>query len=268
VLVGDPSGLNQVLLNLINNTIKFTDHGAVTIQVTSTTFTSTEVGLEIKVTDSGIGILPDVLYTIFDPFKQADESTTRKYGGTGLGLAISKQIIDLMGGSIIAESEPQVGSSFMVSLNLKNDQSVHEDNSIAPVYEDEEAKTEAKLLGDVLVVDDSEINCIIAQHMLEGFGLKVTTANDGQQALGQLQKHTFDLILMDCEMPVIDGYEASRTIRSMQLCEERTPIVALTADAFDENRRKCKEAGMDDFLSKPIMQDVLLDVLQRWIKPR
>jgi signal transduction histidine kinase/ActR/RegA family two-component response regulator len=267
IFIGDSIRLNQVLLNLINNAIKFTDHGSVTIQVIGTTLTPTHAGLEIRVKDSGIGISPDVLDTLFDSFKQADESTTRKYGGTGLGLAISKQIIDLMGGSIIAESEPQVGSTFIVALNLKYDADAPKNESVVNVDDDDEKiTTEAKLLGHILVVDDSDINRIIAQHMLEGFGLTVTTAVNGQEAVDQLNKNTFDLILMDCEMPIMDGYEASRTIRSMQSRQQRTPIIALTADAYDENRKKCKEAGMDDFLSKPIMEGSLLETLQRWIK--
>lgn len=264
--IGDPNRLNQVLLNLINNAIKFTDHGAVNIHVTGTQLTSTRTCLEIKVNDSGIGILPDVLETLFDPFKQADESTTRKYGGTGLGLAISKQIIDLMGGSISAQSEPQVGSSFIVLLTLKRDEILEQEESVVADYTEDAVTTAAKLLGHVLVVDDSEINRIIAQHMLEDFGLTVAIAENGQEALEQLQIQTFDLILMDCEMPIMDGYEASKKIRNMQSCKERTPIVALTADAFDENQKKCKEAGMDGFLSKPIMQSRLLGVAQRWIK--
>jgi signal transduction histidine kinase/CheY-like chemotaxis protein len=267
IFVGDSIRLNQVLLNLINNAIKFTDHGEVNIHITGIKLTSTRTQLEIKVNDSGIGILPDVLETLFDPFKQADESTTRKYGGTGLGLAISKQIIDLMGGSISARSEPLVGSSFIVLLTLKRDNSVDLEESSDNYADDAEATT-AILRGHVLVVDDNEINRIIAQHMLEDFGLTVAIAENGKEALAQLQKQQFDLILMDCEMPIMDGYEASRKIRAMQSLEERTPIVALTADAFDENRKKCKEAGMDCFLSKPIMQSVLLDVAQRWIKTR
>jgi signal transduction histidine kinase/CheY-like chemotaxis protein len=270
VFIGDPIRLNQVLLNLINNAIKFTDHGAVTVQVTATILTPTHAGLEIRVKDSGIGIYADVLETLFDSFKQADESTTRKYGGTGLGLAISKQIIDLMGGSISAESEPQVGTTFIVALNLEYDESGIKDESVVHFDEDEnkEITPEAKLSGHILVADDSDINRIIAQHMLEGFGLNVVTAANGQEAVEQLNKNTFDLILMDCEMPIMDGYEASRIIRSMQSRQQRTPIIALTADAFDENRKKCKEAGMDDFLSKPIMESVLLATLQRWIKRR
>jgi signal transduction histidine kinase/CheY-like chemotaxis protein len=274
VFIGDPIRLNQVLLNLINNAIKFTDHGAVNVQVTATILTPTHAGLEIRVNDSGIGISSDVLDTLFDSFKQADESTTRKYGGTGLGLAISKQIISLMGGSISAESKPHEGSTFIVALNLKYGESDPKEESVVHFDEDEdededdgeEITTEAKLSGHILVVDDSDINRIIAQHMLEGFGLTVATAANGQEAVEYAEKNTFDLILMDCEMPIMDGYEASRTIRSIQSRQRRTPIIALTADAFDENRKKCKEAGMDDFLSKPIMESVLLATLQRWIK--
>ncbi|MFT5713323.1 MAG: CheY-like chemotaxis protein, partial [Glaciecola sp.] len=238
------------------------------VQVNATILTPTHAGLEIRVQDSGIGISYDVLDTLFDSFKQADESTTRKYGGTGLGLAISKQIIDLMGGSIIAESKPQEGSTFIVALNLKYDEKAPKDESVVHFDEDEnnEPTTIAKLSGDILVADDSDINRIIAQHMLEGFGLNVVTAANGREAVEQAEKNTFDLILMDCEMPIMDGYEASRTIRSMQLGQQRTSIIALTADAFDENRKKCEEAGMDDFLSKPIMEKVLLATLQRWIK--
>jgi signal transduction histidine kinase/CheY-like chemotaxis protein len=272
VFIGDSIRLNQVLLNLTNNAIKFTEQGAVTIQIKGTTFTATHSGLEIKVKDSGIGILPDDLETLFDSFKQADESTTRKYGGTGLGLAICKQIINLMGGSISAQSEPQVGSTFIVSLNLKRDANDHQEESV--VHEDddkdkgegEELTTKTKLFGHVLVVDDSDINRIIVQYMLEGFGLTVATAENGQQALDQIQLQHFAMILMDCEMPIMDGYQASRTIRSIQSPEARTPIVALTANAYEENRKKCEAAGMDDFLSKPIMEDALLDILKKWMK--
>jgi signal transduction histidine kinase/ActR/RegA family two-component response regulator len=265
--IGDAIRLNQVLLNLTHNAIKFTDQGAVTIQITGTTLTPTHTGIEIRVKDSGIGISPDVLETLFDSFKQADESTTRKYGGTGLGLAISKQIIELMGGNISAQSELQIGSTFVVSLNLKRDEDNHEEVSVVEVDEDKATIPEAKLSGYILVVDDSDINRIIAQFMLEGFGLTVATAENGQQALEQFQKHTFDMILMDCEMPIMDGYEASRTIRDMQSGKARAPIVALTANAYQENRKKCEQAGMDDFLSKPIMEEALLDILKKWLKP-
>ncbi|MFT6909151.1 MAG: signal transduction histidine kinase/CheY-like chemotaxis protein [Oleiphilaceae bacterium] len=264
--IGDSIRLNQVLLNLINNAIKFTEQGTVTIQINSTTSTPTEVGLEIKVKDSGIGIEPDVLETLFDSFKQADESTTRKFGGTGLGLAISKQIIELMNGSISAQSKPQIGSTFTVSLNLKRDESNHKKELIVYDNEDREATTEVKLIGHILIVDDSDINRIIAQHMLEGFGLTVSNAENGQDALHQLQKNTFDLILMDCEMPIMDGYEATIAIRTIQSHKMRTPIVALTADAFEENRKKCEEAGMDDFLSKPIMEELLFKILKKWMR--
>nr|WP_297348648.1 response regulator [uncultured Glaciecola sp.] len=266
--IGDSIRLNQVLLNLINNAIKFTDHGAVTIQVKGKILTSTHAGLEIWVKDTGIGMSLDVLDTLFDSFKQADESTTRKYGGTGLGLSISKQIIDLMGGSIRAESKVQTGSTFIVALNLKYDESYPKEKSVVHLDEDktEEITTEAKLSGHILVVDDSDINRTISQHMLEGFGLTVATAVNGQEAVEHLEKDKFDLILMDCEMPIMDGYEASKTIRSMQSRQQRTPIIAFTADAYEENKKKCEEAGMDDFLSKPIIESLLLATLQRWMK--
>jgi signal transduction histidine kinase/ActR/RegA family two-component response regulator len=263
--IGDSIRLNQVLLNLTNNAIKFTEQGTVTMQIMGTTSTPTHAGLEIKVKDNGIGISSVVLETLFDSFKQADESTTRKYGGTGLGLAISKQIIDLMGGNIIAQSEPQVGSTFIISLHLKRDENSHQEESV--IYVDEETETETKLSGHIMVVDDSDINRIIAQYMAEGFGLTVSMAENGQQAVEKIQTHHFEMILMDCEMPIMDGYEASRTIRSLQSLEARTPIVAVTANAYEENRKKCKEAGMDDFLSKPIMEDALLEMLKKWMPP-
>jgi CheY-like chemotaxis protein len=263
--IGDSIRLNQVLLNLTNNAIKFTEQGTVTMQIMGTTSTPTHAGLEIKVKDNGIGISSVVLETLFDSFKQADESTTRKYGGTGLGLAISKQIIDLMGGNIIAQSEPQVGSTFIISLHLKRDEKSHQEESV--IYVDEETETETKLSGHIMVVDDSDINRIIAQYMAEGFGLTVSMAENGQQAVEKIQTHHFEMILMDCEMPIMDGYEASRTIRSLQSLEARTPIVAVTANAYEENRKKCKEAGMDDFLSKPIMEDALLEMLKKWMPP-
>ena len=264
--IGDPIRLKQVLLNLTNNAMKFTEQGKVIIQINGTTSTSTHTGIEIKIKDSGIGIAPDVLETLFDSFKQADESTTRKFGGTGLGLAISKQIIELMDGDISAKSKPEIGSTFIVSLYLKRDESDHEIKSIGYGNEDEETTTEVKMSGHILVVDDNDINRIIVQHMLEHFGFTVSNAENGQDTLDQLKKHTFDLILMDCEMPIMDGYEATRIIRSTQSYKERTPIVAITADAYEENQKKCQQAGMDDFLSKPIMEDVLLEIVKKWIK--
>ena len=131
--------------------------------------------------------------------------------------------------------------------------------------ENKEAITEIKLTGHILVVDDSDINRIIAQYMLEGLGFTVAIAENGQQAVEQIRAHTFSLVLMDCEMPIMDGYEASRAIRSMQPHEKRTPIIALTANAYEENRKKCEQAGMDDFLSKPIMEDALLSILKQWM---
>jgi signal transduction histidine kinase/CheY-like chemotaxis protein len=269
--IGDSIRLNQVLLNLTNNAIKFTEQGTVSIQINGTTSTSTHVGLEINIRDSGVGITPDVLETLFDSFKQADESTTRKFGGTGLGLAISKQIIELMNGSISAKSEPGIGSTFVVALDLKRDESDKSDNGMESAIhgnEYEETTTEVNISGHVLVVDDNNINRIIVQHMLENFGITVSNAENGQDALNQLKQHTFDLVLMDCEMPIMDGHEATRAIRSMQSHKKRTPIVALTADAYEKNRKKCEEAGMNDFLSKPIMEDVLLEMVKKWIKPK
>jgi CheY-like chemotaxis protein len=171
-----------------------------------------------------------------------------------------------MNGSISAQSKPQIGSTFTVSLNLKRDESNHKKELIVYDNEDREATTEVKLIGHILIVDDSDINRIIAQHMLEGFGLTVSNAENGQDALHQLQKNTFDLILMDCEMPIMDGYEATIAIRTIQSHKMRTPIVALTADAFEENRKKCEEAGMDDFLSKPIMEELLFKILKKWMR--
>jgi CheY-like chemotaxis protein len=155
-----------------------------------------------------------------------------------------------------------------VSLTLKRDANDNQEGSVAHDDEHKGVSTEVKLLGHVLVVDDSDINRIIVQYMLEGFGLTVATAENGQQALEQIQQQHFELILMDCEMPIMDGYQASRTIRSMPSPKAHTPIVALTANAYEENQKKCEEAGMDDFLSKPIMENTLLDILQKWMKHR
>jgi signal transduction histidine kinase/CheY-like chemotaxis protein len=322
--IGDPVRINQVLLNLTNNAIKFTDKGTITIQIkgktTPKTIKQSHTDIEISVKDSGIGIAPNDLETLFDSFKQADESTTRKYGGTGLGLTICKQITELMGGSIHAKSKLQIGSKFIILINLKHDKNdqpeelvvydnknnqqikavlhdddkdsqqikttLHDDDKNsqqvkatlhdgdknsqqvkATLHDDEnkEAITEIKLTGHILVVDDSDINRIIAQYMLEGLGFTVAIAENGQQAVEQIRAHTFSLVLMDCEMPIMDGYEASRAIRSMQPHEKRTPIIALTANAYEENRKKCEQAGMDDFLSKPIMEDALLSILKQWM---
>ncbi|MCB2019481.1 MAG: response regulator, partial [Burkholderiaceae bacterium] len=264
-VIGDAQRLKQVLLNLVGNAIKFTERGHVTLRLSPVATNSDRAGVTFEVVDSGIGIAPDAAQNLFQPFHQIDGTRNRRRGGTGLGLAISQRIVEAMGGRIEVRSGSGAGSRFSFTLELELDASpvpqVVLDSAMGGL-EDAGA-----LSGTVLLVEDNPVNLLIAHEMLESLGLDVVEAEDGQQALDLIGAHPFDLVLMDCQMPVLDGYAAARQIRAREakFGLPRLPIVALTANAFDDDTRLAIDAGMDDHLAKPYTRARLREMLMRWL---
>ena len=264
-LLGDPLHLAQILVNLIGNALKFTASGSVSVYVRRLAADSDAcVRLEFDVQDTGIGMSAEQQRNLFQAFSQADTSITRKFGGTGLGLAISKHLTELMGGDIWVSSQPRVGSTFSFTVNLRPGRQpaavVHAASHRPPVVDD-------NLLAGlrVLLVDDLPTNCLIAGEILEAFGATVDTAENGVQALRKLLDDQIpcDVVLMDIQMPEMDGLEATRRLRAT-LRGARLPIIAMTAHALDSERERCRAAGMDDFIAKPIDPEFLQQKLLRW----
>ena len=276
---GDPARLRQVLLNLASNAVKFTDRGCVRIAVSL----PDAEHLRIAVTDSGIGITSEQLDKLFRRFTQADSSTTRRYGGTGLGLAISKHLVELMGGQIGAESNGGNGSTFWFVLPLApaaRSTLDSEDALVAELLADEGAEEATPppappvLTGGregtrVLLVEDNLVNQQVATHMLRKMGCEVDLAQQGREALMRLGSASYDLVLMDCQMPEMDGFEATRAIRdrSSAVLNHDVYVIAMTANAFAEDRARCLGAGMNDFLAKPVSQQALGEMLTKWLGP-
>jgi signal transduction histidine kinase/DNA-binding response OmpR family regulator len=262
-LVGDHGRLRQVLTNLVGNAIKFCKQGEISVDVRLDSRGRDDVMLHIRVTDTGIGIAEDACQRIFNQFEQADSSTTRKFGGTGLGLAICKKLVELMDGKIWVESRLGVGSCFHFTarFQLGNEELLLIDN---------DDTSNSNLLRqtplDILVVDDVEINRVLVQAMLEPFGHRITCAEDGRKALEIVTSKRFDIVLMDVQMPEMDGLQAARAIREFENAMDRSahvPIVAMTAFAGNEDRQVCITAGMDDYLTKPIKLSKLVQQLNK-----
>ncbi len=285
-LLGDPLRLGQVLLNLVQNAIKFTERGEVVVNITTVQSADNKiitdkhqfgeqadnhVTLHFGVSDTGIGIEPEKLDRLFEPFIQADNSISRQYGGTGLGLSISFQLVALMGGQLKVESQPGKGSIFSFSLVFEKQQilpledQLQSNNKPGKESIKELRKSVQRLKGKVLLVEDNKINQQVAQELLEGYGLLVVIADNGKQALELASSTDFDLILMDVQMPVMDGLEATRQLRQIK-SYQYTPVIAMTAHAMDGDREACLQAGMNDYLSKPIDPNVLLHVLSNWLE--
>jgi signal transduction histidine kinase/CheY-like chemotaxis protein len=267
LLVGDSGRIRQILINLVGNGIKFTESGSVRITVKQTGDTAGDpnqkksVGLRFSVIDTGRGITAEDQSRLFQAFNQLDNSTKRVHEGTGLGLAICKRLAELMGGSMHLSSELGVGSQFWFQLELE----VVPQALIVSVRSELEApRPKAALTGRVLVVDDNGVNRRVASKMLESFGLVTVVAENGSEALSAVRSSHFDLVLMDCHMPVMDGFEAARAISS-ELGEGRPPIVALTASALPEDVARCLQSGMSAHLSKPISKAALEATLQRYL---
>ena len=257
-VVGDPLRLRQILVNYLGNAVKFTEKGRVTLNIMISKKQAGIVKLRFEVQDTGIGINDEQKSAVFDSFVQADSLTTRKYGGTGLGLAISKQLAKMMGGDAGVDSELGKGSTFWFTTALKIGDSKDLKTDVS------ESLTKLRENARVLLVEDNEINQEVAKDILEQLGLSVDTAFNGRVACRKVEANQYDLILMDMQMPIMDGLEATGKIRNLPN-GERVPIVALTANAFDKDRRRCFKAGMNGFISKPFEPDQLHAVLSRWI---
>jgi len=262
----DPQRLRQILTNLVNNAIKFTTKGGITLNATARL---DEDGisprLEISVIDTGIGITPEEQQRVFEAFAQVDDGMNRAAGGVGLGLAISRDLARLMDGDLHCTSTPGVGTTFRLRLPLRVPPKASEPQ---PGQDTQEGKTAfTRFNGHVLVVEDSPTNREVATMTLQELGLECDVAEDGLEAIERMRERRYSLVLMDCQMPVMDGYDATRELRRLEeaLCWPRTPVIALTANAVAGNESRCFGAGMDDFISKPFEIERLISVLKRYL---
>lgn len=263
-LSGDPTRIAQVLTNLADNAVKFTKAGYVRVRCALLHRSSTSAQIQFIVTDSGIGIPQDKIERIFEPFFQVDGSNSREYGGAGLGLSIARELTALMGGELRIESVPGKGTTCSLTLTMQ----------IAGT--DDTADRERKgygfepIDGHVLIAEDDRVSSILMNAFVRKLGLTADTVQSGQEVITMLPSGRYDLILMDCEMPGMNGYDTTRAIRDGAAGEavKRIPIIAQTAYAMKDDRVKCIEAGMDDYISKPLDFDTLTAILKKWLPPR
>ncbi|MBC3787517.1 ATP-binding protein [Spirosoma utsteinense] len=258
-VLGDPTRLTQILLNLLSNAIKFTQHGHVALHIDKRSQTSDSVRIRITVEDTGIGMMPDVLPHIFTRFRQANDSTTRHYGGTGLGLSIAKSLVELQGGWIRVSSEPDKGSKFTLEITYQ----IAQTQTDLPQDQDDTSWEPTGRRLSILVVEDNAMNQKLTIGILKRLGYTTQLAENGSQALDILKNADFDLILMDIQMPIMDGYTATHQIRTV--LQKKTPIIAMTAHAMASEREKCLKAGMNDFLSKPFLPNDLQLLIQEYV---
>jgi len=258
-VVGDAMRLRQVLVNLLHNAVKFTERGRIVLDVTVLGATDEAVQLRFEVRDTGIGIAEDQFDSVFDAFTQVDASSTRRYGGSGLGLAIVKELAELMGGRVGVDSRVDQGSTCWLELTLAR--------APAPAPTPPPVETsDAVPAAHVLVVEDDAVNQMVLQAMLEQVGCRVEVVADGEAACEAAARTRYDVVFMDCHMPSMDGFAATRRIREeeVQRGATRTPIVALTALALAGDRERCLDAGMDDYMTKPVRAAELAAAVRRW----
>ncbi|MFN0101466.1 MAG: ATP-binding protein [Bryobacteraceae bacterium] len=259
-VIGDPGRLRQILTNLLGNAIKFTERGSVRVRWEVADRDGARFVLRASVTDTGVGIPAHKTELIFERFRQADTSTTRRFGGTGLGLAISKLLVEAMDGKIGVRSAERTGSTFWFELPLLLGQEPAEAetprSALEPIYFVRPPK--------VLVVEDNAVNRKVAERTLARLGCAVSLAGNGLEALARMADGEFDMVFMDCLMPDMDGYDATMEIRRREVPGTRTPIIAMTASVLEEERQRCAECGMDDFLSKPWRPEQLRETVLRW----
>ena len=258
IILGDPTRLNQILTNLLNNAVKFTSRGEVKLEAQIRSITETHIDVKFSISDTGIGIPEEKLASIFESFSQADSSTTRKFGGTGLGLSICKRLVELQNGEISVESSTKSGTTF--HFNVPFEIGCESDIPIP----DEVLPGDSLKGTHVLLVEDHKINQVYAISILEDHGINVHLAENGKEAIDLLMKNEYDIILMDMQMPVMDGIEATQLIRTK--LKMNIPIIALTANALAGESDKCIQVGMDDFVSKPFKDVELLNKISKFLK--
>ncbi|EJM54570.1 ATP-binding protein [Pseudomonas sp. GM48] len=257
---GDPTRIRQILVNLIGNALKFTEQGRITLEAQWQSLDHELLWFTCTVRDSGIGIPAQNLELMFNAFQQADSSISRRYGGTGLGLPIARTLAERMGGTLRAQSEEGRGSVFTLEIPL----ALHQQTQplLPPRAQTGNSSGEGR---NVLLVEDNPVNQTVIEAMLRSLGFKVSVATDGAQAIRSAESLIFEAILMDCRLPIIDGYEATRQIRQLPGCTD-LPIIALTANALQGDREACLSAGMNDYLAKPFKRTDLQQILQRWVQ--
>ena len=270
---GDPTKIRQTIINLLGNAIKFTQKGGVKVDI-ELQKQDHSIQFTCKITDTGIGISAEARQNIFQYFTQADASTTRKFGGTGLGLALSQRFVHAMGGTLKVDSEVGKGSVFSFTLLLepaKDKQKVRKQNlaDISGKLRVQTEKTQEQTKKKILVAEDNIVNQVVIEQMLIQLNCDVTLKNNGQLLVDTIKEkaqHNYDLIFMDCQMPVLDGYAASRQLQDYWKtnASSRIPVIALTANVLPEDKKKCLDSGMDDYLAKPIKKNALIDVLQKY----
>lgn len=261
---GDPTRIGQILSNLLSNAVKFTPEGSISVALDVVSESDASIGVCLSISDTGVGMSPRALATLFEPFTQADPSTTRKFGGTGLGLSICQRLVQAMHGRIHVDSAPGKGTTFYVDLTLLRADAAHPRNTLPDASRTFALHHAlAHFRGRVLIVEDNPVNQVVTEAMLERLGVEAVLTADGQAALDLIQQDSrFDAVLMDCQMPGMDGFDATRHLREAGL---DMPIIGVTANALAGSREACLAAGMNDYLAKPVSIDALTQTLKRWL---